>query len=77
MKNLRVIDEIGNKQDIETDHVPRLGERIVLVFGIGGQPVKPHYYRVKDVAYHFDNAPGIQAKILIEEEKGIAKQWPD
>jgi hypothetical protein len=76
MKNLRVIDEIGNKQDIETDHVPRIGERIILIFGRGGAPVKTHYYRVKDVAYHLDQKPDIQAAILIEEETGTVKQWP-
>jgi hypothetical protein len=71
---LRVIDEIGNKQDFETDYVPRIGECILLEFGRGSQPVEPHYYRVKDVMYRLDNDPPHQAAILIHEESD--PNWP-
>ena len=75
MKHLRVIDEIGNKQDVETEFVPRIGERILLTFGIGNEPVREHFYRVKDVEYRLDNPVEHHVAILIEEEKN-PKRWP-
>jgi hypothetical protein len=75
MTNLRVIDEVGNKQDFETNHVPRIGEKIVLVYGKGGQLVEEHHLRVKDVMYRFDNKPDHQAAILVEEVD--EEPWPD
>jgi hypothetical protein len=71
MENLRVIDHIGNKQDYQTEFVPRIGERIVLEFKISGT----HYYRVKDVAYHLSNPQHLQATILIEDDPDKA-HWP-
>jgi hypothetical protein len=68
MKTLRVIDSIGNKQDYETEFVPRIGERIVLVYGTGRAPVETHFFRVKDVEYHLQNPETAQARILIEED---------
>lgn len=75
--NVRVVDEAGNKQDFETNHVPRIGERIVLAFGVGGQQVRRHHFRVKDVKYHLDQKPDSQAAIWIEEEAGAIELWPD
>jgi hypothetical protein len=68
MERLRVIDEAGNRQDYDTEFVPRIGERVVLEYGVGGEPVAMHHFRVKDVAYHLQNASDVQATILIEEE---------
>lgn len=77
MKHLRVIDEAGNKQDYEAEFVPRIGERIVLEYSIGKeQPVKLHYFRVKDVEYHLQNPIDVQARILIEEEHA-PELWPE
>ena len=75
MKYLRVIDENGNKQDYETDLVPRIGERILLEFGRGGEPVRQHLFRVKDVEYRLQNDLGSQVAILTEEETD-PKRWP-
>lgn len=75
MKHLRVVDEIGNRADYEAEFVPRVGERIRLDFGRGGQPVEPHYYRVKDVLYWFDNPVHLQASILIEPDSSN-EHWP-
>lgn len=75
MKHLRVIDEIGNKHDYEAEFVPRIGERIRLEFGIGNDPVREHFYRVKDVEYRLDNPVEHQVMILIEEEKN-PQRWP-
>jgi hypothetical protein len=74
MKSLRVIDEIGNRQDIDTDYVPRIGERIILVYGTGGEPVKEHYLRVKDVTYRLDNKRDNQAAILVMKDS--SEPWP-
>jgi len=71
MKYLRVNDRAGNKTDYETDCVPRIGELILLEYGSGGEPVKQHYFRVKDVMYRLDNKPDNQAAILIEELGGV------
>jgi hypothetical protein len=76
MKSLKIVDEAGNGVDYNTGHVPRIGERIMLVHGIGGQPVKPHYYRVKDVEYRLQNDPEHQVGVLVEEEHD-AKLWPE
>jgi hypothetical protein len=75
MELLRVIDQFGNKEDYRTEFVPRIGERIVVEWGVHGTPVVPHYYRVKDVAYHLSNGPDTQSTILIEEEAS-PKLWP-
>lgn len=75
MKELRVYDTIGNKQDYETEFVPRIGERIQLEYGKGGQPVRLHYFRVKDVMYRLDKPLDVQVAILIEEEHN-AEEWP-
>jgi hypothetical protein len=75
MRYLRVIDEIGNKQDFETDYVPRIGERIILEYGTGGNRVKEHHLRVKDVVYRLQNKPDHQAAILVEEV--TSEPWPD
>jgi hypothetical protein len=76
MKLLRVVDQIGNRTDYETEFVPRIGERILLEYGSGGDPVRPHYFRVKNVIYRLDNSPENQAGILIEEESD-PELWPD
>ena len=75
MKHLRVIDETGNQADYEAEFVPRIGERIRLDFGRGKGVVRPHYYRVRDVEYSFDNEVAHQVRILVEEEKS-PKLWP-
>jgi hypothetical protein len=86
MKTLRVVDQSGKRHDYETDLVPRIGERIVLVYGRGGDPLAshgrggdraaPHYFRVTDVLYRFDNPNEHQASILVEEEMN-ADPWPE
>jgi len=82
MEKLRVIDEFGNKQDYETEFVPRIGERVILEYGVvlgapsaAKEPIRPHYNRVKDVSYTLTNPTDIQASILIEEEDS-PKHWP-
>lgn len=75
MKHLRVIDETGSKADYEAEFVPRIGERILLSFGRGGQAVQDHFYRVKDVMYMLDNDVEQQVAILIEPDTD-AKSWP-
>ncbi|MDW5266937.1 MULTISPECIES: hypothetical protein [Acidobacteriaceae] len=75
MENLRVIDEAGNRQDYKTEFVPRIGERIVLEYGIAGAPVRTHYLRVKDVAYHLDQPTAVQAQIFVIEENE-PELWP-
>jgi len=75
MELLRVIDPIGNEQDYETEFVPRIGERIVLDYGVGGRPVTTLYFRVKDVEYHLQNRKDIQARILLEEDPNT-EPWP-
>jgi hypothetical protein len=76
MENLRVIDHVGNKQDYQTEFVPRIGERIVLEWkASGAAAAKPHYYRVKDVAYHLDRDPKLQVTILIADDADTAP-WP-
>jgi hypothetical protein len=76
MKLLRIIDEAGNKTDYETDWVPRIGERIVLVWGRNNEPVSDHYYRVKDVVYFLNNRSEGQAAILVTEESN-PQPWPE
>jgi hypothetical protein len=75
MKHLRVIDEAGNKQDYEAEFVPRIGERIRLEYGRGSEPVRPHFFRVKDVEYRLDNPVDLQVSILVEEETA-PEHWP-
>lgn len=75
MTYLRVIDQNGNKRDHEAEFVPRIGERIVVSFRIGSDPVRPHYYRVKDVMYRLDQPVEHQVSILIEEE-ARGEPWP-
>lgn len=76
MKNLRVIDPAGNKQDYETPFVPRIGERIMLTYGIGREPVRDHFFRVKDVVYRLDQPADIQVAILLEHDND-QEHWPD
>lgn len=75
MKHLRVVDQAGSGTDYETQFVPRIGERVELIYGIGSDPVRTHYFRVKDVMYRLDNKPDNQAAILIEEESN-PDLWP-
>jgi hypothetical protein len=75
MKLLRVIDENGNKTDYETEWVPRIGERVVLVWG-NSEPVSDHYYRVKDVVYFLNNRSEGQAAVLVTEESN-PQPWPE
>jgi len=76
MKILRVIDELGNKTDYETDWVPRIGERMVLVSGHNTELVTDHYYRVKDVVYFLNNRSEGQAAVLVTEESN-PQPWPE
>jgi hypothetical protein len=64
MKSLRVIDSAGNKQDHDVDEIPRIGELVMLEYGIDKTPVDQHYFRVKDVLYNIQAAPGRQVAIL-------------
>jgi hypothetical protein len=75
MKYLRVIDEVGNKQDYESEFLPRIGERIVMEFGKGNEPVREHFFRVKDVAYRLDAPLNAQVSIRVEEERN-PERWP-
>ena len=75
MKHLRVIDQIGNKRDYEVEFVPRIGDRVLLEYRSGNEPVRPHYYRVKDVMYRLDASVEHQVAILIEEEQ-TPEAWP-
>ena len=76
MKLLRIIDEVGNNTDYETDWVPRIGERLVLVGGRNNEPVSDHYYRVKDVVYFLNNRSEGQAAVLVTEESN-PEPWPE
>jgi hypothetical protein len=86
MKTLRVVDRSGNRRDYATDFVPRIGERVVLAYGSvgdpvaprsrGGDPVAPHYFRVIDVVYRFDDPADHKAAILVEEETN-SEPWPE
>jgi hypothetical protein len=75
MKSLRVIDQAGNPHDYEAEFVPRIGERIRMAFGIGGQPVTDHFFRVKDVEYVFERDRQEFISVLIEEEANPTR-WP-
>ena len=70
-----VIDQAGNKTGYETDQLPRIGERIMLEYGINKNSVAIHYFRVKAVMYRLQEEPDIQAAILIEEDPD-AEHWP-
>ena len=41
-----MVDQAGNGTDHEAELVPRIGERVVLVYSVGGGPVREHYFRV-------------------------------
>jgi hypothetical protein len=71
-----VVDEIGNAQEHELAHLPRMGERIVIDYGVGGRPVTTHYLRVKDVTYFLDDPPETQARILVTPDSDT-EPWPD
>jgi hypothetical protein len=75
MKMLRVIDPAGNKQDYETEYVPRIGERIVLEYGESKETVRLHYFRVKDVEYHLQQPGDTQIRILTEVDSN-PEHWP-
>lgn len=75
MKYLRVIDAAGNRTDYEAELVPRIGERVVLTYGVGSDPVREHYFRVKDVMYRLANSPEHQVAVLVEEEEA-PEAWP-
>ena len=75
MKTLRVIDAVGNKQDYETEFVPRIGERIVLEYGESKDTVRPRYFRVKDVEYHLQKSGDTQIRILTEVDSNT-EYWP-
>jgi hypothetical protein len=69
-----VIDQAGNKIDYETEFVPRIGERIVLTYKLGSDPLRDYSFRVQDVMYRLDNEPDKQAAILVTEEDN-PKPW--
>ena len=75
MKLLRVIDEVGNRTDYETDWVPRIGERIVLTQN-NTETATDYYYRVKDVVYFLDNRSEGQVAVLVTEESN-PQPWPE
>ena len=75
MKYLRVIDKAGNKQDYEAEFLPRIGERIVLEYGVGSEPVREHFHRVKDMEYYLQKPTDAQVRILTEEERA-PERWP-
>ena len=75
MTQLRVVDQDGNRRDFMSELLPRIGERIVLVYGVGNEPVKEHYFRVRDVMYRLDDAPENQPAILVTEEEN-PEFWP-
>lgn len=75
MLTVRVIDPVGNREDVEMEAVPRIGERVVRTFKVGHGPnSRDEIYRVKDVKYHLDHPTG-QAAILLEEEINPV-EWP-
>jgi hypothetical protein len=74
MKSLRVIDSAGNSEDCDVDEIPRIGELVMMEYGMGSDPVTQHYFRVKDVLYNVRGAPGRQAAILLDEETQM--DWP-
>jgi hypothetical protein len=76
MKHLRVIDVAGNRHDYDAECVPRIGERILLEYGIANAPVGLHYFRVRDVMYRLDAPIEHQVSILVEEEPH-AEHWPN
>ena len=76
MHSLRVVDQAGNHTDYETQFVPRIGERILVEYRSGGDPIRAYYFRVKDVMYRLDNPEHYQAAILVEEEIDPQSPWP-
>lgn len=75
MKSIRTVDSAGNPLDCDVDEIPRIGELIMLEYGRGGDPVRQHYFRVKDVLHSLQAAPGLQVQILLDEETKM--EWPD
>ena len=75
MKYFRIIDQFGNKEDVETEFVPRIGEHVARTFRIGSGPLSDHFYRVKDVEYWFDHEQHAQVRILVEEIHNH-EDWP-
>ena len=73
--NVRVIDQDGNPHDYDADVVPRIGERIVLSYGSGTQPVEDHFFRVRDVMYRSLKPDHLSVAILVEEERNPT-DWP-
>ena len=71
-----MIDSAGNKTDYAAECVPRIGERILLEWARGGDPVTQQYFRVKDVACDLDAAVEHQVSILIIEEHEDTGHWP-
>jgi hypothetical protein len=76
MTDVRIIDAIGNGIDFEMTVVPRIGDLIIREYGFRGQPIAPHYFRVKDVVHRLDNPPNHQVGILVEEEHHPTI-WPE
>jgi hypothetical protein len=67
MKHIRIVDQVGNHTEHQTEFVPRIGEVIVLEYGPVGRPKEAHYFRVKDVMYRLDHKPENQRLFLVEE----------
>lgn len=73
MPMIRIIDEIGNKYDVTVEFVPRIGECILQTLGLGGEPVRQHYFRVKDVLHTVDNDE-LNVAIFVDKERA-PKHW--
>lgn len=76
MKFIRVVDQAGNGTDYESDHVPRIGEHIMLSYGPTPDAVRPHFLIVHDVMYLLENEGDHQAAILVIEDREF-RQWLD
>lgn len=63
-----VADEIGNRQEFEMEHLPKIGDRIIRSYGDGRHPKTTHYQRVKDVIFDSNHAPTDQVEILLTPE---------
>lgn len=74
MKSLRVVDNAGNQHDYHVDDIPRIGELVMLEYGIGGKPVAQHYFRVKDILHNLQGASARQVSIFLDEETKM--DWP-
>ena len=71
MLSLRVVDQAGNGTDYEVEVVPRIGERVVLVYGVGRRPVSEHYFRVQDVMYKLGNKPDARTESCAAAETTV------